>query len=1018
MFACEKKFRWAWCVGWLGLSVWLSADAGADDWKINFLRTDKLLYRPSEHGTVSVSISNGRSSPQTARVEVTLIRELADEQALRPQTVKLRGGEGKRLDFPFKAEGGFGTEVKVRVTGGGEAATAHEFFSVAENFFEVGIGSTWGNDLHTGLGKHRQVHEKARRIYSNWLELFFWAPCDWSRLVSPLDYWWSGQGSYPESERNLQELIANCHKEGIRVAAYASSNPAGPFGWETARAHPDMFHRNAYGAFEGRYNVEHLDLWNDPAWRRQPRTTGWYLLKLDLRRLDTVDWGIDQIVESVRHYGWDAIRFDGHYTVHGHDELSTRNMRRLKERAWKELPELRFGFNYGRAPEWQGGVTHEMREAMAGGGLYLQEGISNWRYTDKQYENWSHYAENELRVAKQVQTLGGSYHCILATQRLPPPQALYKLIYSLVAGGHPFHGEHAGVTGCANWGAFLTRWSAMLWDLRLRPLEAAAEQFSVHGGSRIQWDQLGQERIESPERKFVVLHLVNPPPSDRIEETELPAATGKIDVEFRPRNGEKVRRVSLVRPDVSEFEAALEWQEAGGSLRVTVPSVRNWGMLIWELEGRFRPSPAVARFSEPPDADQVAREMAKELTRASADPNQREAANVGENTEIWETNSSFTGHGIKTIVGDPDADDGLAQSRDVPKGNANPSPFLGRPYMGPLQAGRYRVGVRLKRTCEEPNGPQQVRFRVHEHRTDKELAVTYIHTPGYPNPTAGRRLVFASSGEYAVYSSEIELQQPGMIQVSVWPAGEQAASNLRLDHIEIESLETFSDAKVAGLNRGSGQPQKPAGLRRPAGAAPQTGLVVRGLFWQKYGAAPKTWDARYEVPSTYDDIYRYDAIVLANVDVRQTSYECRKAIQDWVHDGGRLIVLGGPSALGQGGMASTYLAELLPFQVRGSREVVKCEPPLVLGKEPGDAFSESPLLYWRHDLKLRGKEVQVLAYAGDVPLLAKRDVGQGQVFVFSGTVLGDAVSGTLAFWESTAWHDLWRQICGLTGDRR
>src|SRR5262249_7781999 len=150
------------------------------------------------------------------------------------------------------------------------------------------------------------------------------------------------------------------------------------------------------------------------------------------------------------------------------------------------------------------------------------------------------------------------------------------------------------------------------------------------------------------------LHLVNPPPSDKIADTELPAATGKLDVEFRPGSGEKVRRVSLVRPDAPDFETAVSSQETGNALQVTVPSIRHWGMLIWELEGEFQPLTDVAKFTEPPNPDEVERAMGKELGRSSADPNQRVAANVGENTEIWETNSGFSSHGIKTIVAEPD----------------------------------------------------------------------------------------------------------------------------------------------------------------------------------------------------------------------------------------------------------------------------------------------------------------------------------------------------------------------------
>jgi hypothetical protein len=996
----------------LGLSVLVATTAYASDLTIDSCRADKLLYRPGETGTLSVVIANGGRKRATTRVVVNLVRELDDRTELPTKSIEIPAGQRESVTFGFTASGRFGVEAQVRARAGGASATASDYFCVADDFFEVGIGSTWGSDLHTGLGKQREVPGNARRIYSNWLELFFWAPCDWSQLVSPLDRWWSGQAGYPENEKNLLELVRECQRLGIRVAAYASCNPAGPFAWEVARRRPEMFRRNAYGAFDGYYDVEHLDFWNDPAWRAKPRQTAWYRLNLDLRRLETVDWGIDQIIASTKHYGWDAIRFDGHYAVYGHDEISARNMRRLKERVSREAPHLRLGFNFGRAPEWKGGVTHEMREAMAGGGLYLQEGIRNWRYTEEAYESWSRYSQNELRVGKQVQALGGSYHCILGTDDLPPAPAFYKFVYSLIAGGHPFYGEHANIVGCSNWGAFLTRWSAMLWDRRLARLDDAAQHFSVEGSSRVEWESLVQERIESTQRKFVVLHLVNPSTSDQISETRFPEPLESLRVAYRPRAGEQVKRATLVSPDQDVFDLPLVLERDGDQICVSVPAIERWGMLVWELKGEYEPPADVAPFTEPADAAQVAQAMRDAPAAASPDPNQR-TAQARANAEIWETNTGFTGHGIKTIVSEADAYDGLAQRRDVEQPTSS-YPFLGRPYIGPLPAGRYRVGVRLKRTTAEVYAPGRVRFRVHDHRTDKELAVAYIQTKGHPGPPAAPPcLTFANSGVYAVYSLEIELRQAGMIQISVWPEGDQAPCSLHLDHIEIETLLAFRDSTLAEWNPVA----KPGGLPTPKGARPARGLVVAGMFWQQYHSVGAGLETRYDLPATYQELYRYDLIVLCNVDARRTSYECRKALLDWVNDGGRLVVLGGVSTLGQGGMMATYFEDLLPFQMRGSGEVIKCEPPLVLGDRPNQPFADAPQLFWRHEVKV-DPDSQVLAFAGGVPIIARRDVGRGQVFAFAGTVLGESDRAHRPFWETASWQGLWKQICGLDDTRR
>lgn len=1019
-------------------------------------RPDKAIYAPGEKGVLRVTLRNTGEQARSGELRVSLVRELADVDELVKRSIELAGGESKTIELPFQAVGRFGTGVLAALESDGRTQVVHDYFSVTDNFWEVGIGLRGGSSVHTGLGKQGSIAGDARRRYANWVELFFWAPCDWSKLTSPSEKWWSGQADYPEDESNLKELIDLSHQAGVKVAMYASGNAAGPFGWGLARRRPHWFKHNTFGGFSGLYVVEHLDKWNDPEWRMTDTgpyghigETGWYGLRARLHRLDTLDHGIDQIIQSAQHYGWDAVRFDGHYTITGSDALSTRNMRRLKKRVWEKLPGFNFGFNYGRAPAWRGGVTHEMREAMAGGGLYLQEGIRNWRYTGDQYQTWEHYATQELRLAKLVQEMGGTYHGILL-QQLEPAQAYYKLVYWLIAGGHPFYGFETGVEGCPHWGAFMTRWSAMLWDPVLRRVEKPEQSVTVKGDERLWWEPFVQQRVSADGRKFVIVHLVNPSPSDEIARTSFPEpVTEPTTVALGPESGRIVRAI-LVRPEAVPFGVPLKIENGS---RVRVPNIGYWAMVVFEIEGDFKRPAAPPKFTDPPDQQKVA--VAMKAAEQSAgplfiDPNKPASAlrAYSPEAQIWETDSGFTGHGIKTIASDPDATGNLAQMRDIGK-DPGQYPFMGRPYIGPIQPGRYRAVYRLKRTGPGTSDPAMLRMRVVRHPSEKlkekMLAVTYLHTPGYARTDGAavipptdhgvktRQLTFQGPGEYHDYAVPFDLRQAARISVDVWPRGSQGDYRLYLDHVRIEPIERYGDARIAQWTEVD---SKPAGLRTPEGDSPRRSLIVAGLYWQYYMVPrehpgwAKTDDSAepfglridpgfrgenrtlsYALPRDHAELYQYDVVVLANVNVRDSTFEQRRVFHDWVRDGGRLVVLGGSETLGQGGMADTYLGAMLPFELKGAREVVECDPPLALGPAAGRPYPGKPAVFWRHDLTPRAG-AKVLAYAGEHPIAAVGQVGEGSVAVFVGTLLGEGHDQHRPFWASPAWPRLLAQLTG------
>ena len=121
-------------------------------------------------------------------------------------------------------------------------------------------------------------------------------------------------------------------------------------------------------------------------------------------------------------------------------------------------------------------------------------------------------------------------------------------------------------------------------------------------------------------------------------------------------------------------------------------------------------------------------------------------------------------------------------------------------------------------------------------------------------------------------------------------------------------------------------------------------------------------------------------------------------LASYVEGGGTLVVAGGPFAYGCGGYAGTFLEGMLPVRTHA----FDCLPA-----SAGDADGRNAVafdgcdatLFWiqRDELK-EGAEVLLRTVAGD-PLLVKGAYGDGMVFAFLGTPLGDEERDAKAFWN-------------------
>jgi uncharacterized membrane protein len=331
--------------------------------------------------------------------------------------------------------------------------------------------------------------------------------------------------------------------------------------------------------------------------------------------------------------------------------------------------------------------------------------------------------------------------------------------------------------------------------------------------------------------------------------------------------------------------------------------------------------------------------------------------------------------------------------------------------MGPFRPGRYRVAAHLKYMLPVDGADSLIlQYRVHDGSINKDIAAARLFAPGVAGlPAAGARPI-RKPGEYQDYDLDVSLEHTTLLTVSLYPVSKSARSTILLDHIRIEPVEIYTDAQLSAKEK---PPSAPVGLRTPSGAQPQRVLLIRGMFHQPYGADKlKGVDVAYEPPQSYEDLFNYDGLVMCDIGVANWSVSARYMIKQWIEAGGRLIVLGGPYTLGQGGMQGTFLEEVLPVTLKGPYEVVRCEPPLAVSLERladggRPACREAPVIFWRHDVSIRNG-ASVLAWAGEHPLVVEQRFGAGRTLVFTGTTLGEAgpAGNPRPFWETEPWRSL------------
>ncbi len=171
-------------------------------------------------------------------------------------------------------------------------------------------------------------------------------------------------------------------------------------------------------------------------------------------------------------------------------------------------------------------------------------------------------------------------------------------------------------------------------------------------------------------------------------------------------------------------------------------------------------------------------------------------------------------------------------------------------------------------------------------------------------------------------------------------------------------------------------------------------------------------------PGTYEELFAYNTVVLSDVNYRALGDIGFEMLCDYVEQGGKLLVIGGPYALGNGEFEDTRFLEVLPVELSGpfdlkwAGEGKSWTLDAATAKHrvlTGISFAQDPRVFWRHAVTPK-PGAEVVLTAGGKPLLVLGKYGKGRVAVLTCSPTGVGEHGETPWWEWDGWSPLMKNI--------
>jgi len=547
------------------------------------VHTDKMVYKPGEEGTATITLTNVADTPVMATFTAALCFGVEGRQELAARKLAVPAGGSTTWSAPFSTTGlRWGAEVTASATvEDGRIAAGRIVVGVTNNFFEVAMlgaqainhGRTWKDPAVADAWA-----QGWRETGQTGCECFFWAPCDFSDFTPELEDFFSGQTQYTHSISGTRNLLAALHARGMVGTVYANLwGTDGGAGFETLRQHPEWFSANV------QYASDYLEFWRLMEEKKVAPMQQWCettLIQEPEVTAEAIALHANELIASHRQFGWDGVRYDSYYSTPW-TKWATRKTRDLVTAA---VPGFQFGYNTFPGADAKVGALAAMYD---GGGMAMLEYI---RLED--YPKLQDYLAEICYNRSIVWPSGGHIGPIY---RLPAPQPnqptmatpIDDVVVSsvlLATGAHPYYypperaiGQHP---------RFALRYSEYLWDNRMRELADPGSVIRFGNGAQpFQWEALAHTMTLDGQRRRLVIHVLNIAPDyqlfTNLAQRTLPPLR-KLPVTITLPAGAQLTGVWNLCPVPDAHHERLAAHTAGDAITVIVPEVRFWNVLVVE----------------------------------------------------------------------------------------------------------------------------------------------------------------------------------------------------------------------------------------------------------------------------------------------------------------------------------------------------------------------------------------------------------------------------------------------------
>ena len=548
-------------------------------------------YRPNEKASGFAKVLNCTDQEQTGKLQVRLFTDLDVKGiAIYDKSVTVPARSEQKIAFDIPITGKYGYELRAEILDAKGIALdlRSDYFTVTDNVLEVGYSADYpfaGDTYHPYpfgyRGTDAELADYTRRanawadamrsMYTNTTELFAWGPADCIKLVPEKEDWECGQTKYKQSVSRTKAFIAACHRNGIKVQLYNQSMYGCGDGGKYYQEHPEYHAYNAEGRPQG-FNL------NCP---------------------EPVDDHIKGLLESIKVFGWDGVRWDGHFdyyppfdnlkTLFGEKiDMSKRDQQvaeindKIRKGIAAQYPQFTWGHNWSDQVE-NFVNSKEIVSICKNNSWIMNELMKDSENPTSGTHLWKNYADRVISGTHMVRENGGLYLSV------PPPQYFQSGSQQLYKGLLLYAGR-AYLYGTVRYdptplvdeiGMFVTRYAKYIRAQEFKDVPDATKVVTVESPREIWWKGYLTEKV-SPDGVEQVLGLVNPPVAKTVTpepDGKLPAPQQNINVTFNAPKDMKKASAVLLAPDLKPFQQELQVVMKDGKARVTVPELRFWNLI-------------------------------------------------------------------------------------------------------------------------------------------------------------------------------------------------------------------------------------------------------------------------------------------------------------------------------------------------------------------------------------------------------------------------------------------------------